>query len=361
MQNRMISLYFGIGILLAMVAAVALLTQGDSAAFALDTPAAQEDESEETAVALPTDSTFATVDLASGFILDPYLLRVMGQGDIPAEEIEADCVGFVAESPNVALNWSGETDALHLFVYSDSDPVLVVETPDGEFLCNDDANEVVLDSLVSISDPAEGTYNIHVGSFSAEEPVLGFLVVTEIDLTEDLDDLDLTPLLDRREHVDETAVLPDATLDDLALGATAVFGNDELEAEFTAVTMPAAGGGDFAVHGFDAEDRDCQGYVSLVPTYSFELSEATDVALFFEADHDSALLLVGPDGVLACSDNADDGNLNPLILLSAAAAGQYDVFVAGHVPHDIVTGQLTIAAENSASPDVLSADQETGE
>jgi len=301
------------------------------------------------------DSTLATIDLGAGFILDPYFLRVIGGGDVPASEIDDACSGFVDDDPNVVLNWSGESESLTIFVYSDSDPVLVIETPEGEYLCNDDLDQVVLDPAITLEDPAEGEYHIHVGSYKADEPALGYLVITEMDVTDELADLDLTPLLDRREYPVADLLLPNVDINDLYLQESGIFGHAELSPGFESVELFSAGGGNLAVYPLDGEQTGCQGNVSRVPIYSFSWSGNGDLSAYFEAEEDSSLMIVTPSGEIICNDNATEDNLNPLVNILRAAEGDYDIFIGSLVPGQVVTGNLTITSDTAAEPATLSA------
>lgn len=299
------------------------------------------------------DNTSVTIDLESGFLLDPYLVRVIGTGDTAASEIQEGCAGFVGTEANVTLNWSGDSEELYLFTYSDSDPVLVVETPSGEILCSDDANDVVVDSLIALKAPEEGTYNVHVGSFAADEPAMGFLVITELNVVDDLAAMDLAPLLDRQDYPDLDRLLPEVDINDLALGDSGIFGDSVLEPGFETIEVYGAGGGDLAVASLDGLDSDCVGFVSLVPTYSFTWSGGGNLSTFFESEEDGTLIVVTPEGVV-CNDNASDDNLNPVVDIPNAAEGSYDVYVGTQIPNTIVTGTLTITANTSAEPGALS-------
>lgn len=364
MRAKRSLIYGGLALLALLATAAFVVAAGEAPSVAADDSA-----SEATAVrlsapaaeanlqagdqALPVDNTVATVDLEAGFVLDPYLLRVMGSGDTAASEIQEGCAGFVNSEPDVVLNWSGDSEALHLFTYSDTDPVLVVETPDGDFLCNDDADDVVVDPLVTLENPAEGTYNIHVGSFFADEPALGFLVITELEVSDDLATIDLGPILDRQEYRDLELLLPEVDVSDLALGDSGVFGDDELEPGFEAIEVFAAGGGDLAVASLDGLDADCVGFASLVPTYSFTWSGGGSLSVYFESEEDSSLIVVTPDEII-CNDNAADDNLNPAVDILGAAEGSYDVFIGAQTPNTVVTGTLVITSDTGAEPAALS-------
>ncbi len=278
------------------------------------------------------DLTTASVTLEAGFVLDPYLVRVLGGGSMPAADVDESCPGFVRPEPNFTLNWSGETAELHLLTYSDDDMVLVVEIPGGDIVCNDDADLSVLDALVTLEQPAAGEYKVWVGAFEADMPTVGFLVVTEVSL--ELNDLDLMPLLLR----DEDPAVADVVM--LEIEEVAVFGVDNLRAGFDAVRVPAAGGGDLAISTVETGNDACAGFASVVPTYSFSLAgESEGVRVIFETEEESSLVVLAPDGEFLCDGAAVD--------IERPIAGEYDVFVASVSPDAIVTGTLTLTEDLS--------------
>jgi len=116
------------------------------------------------------DLTSATIDLHVGYIMDPYLLPVVGKSEKAAAELVKGCNGYVSTSPSVLVNWSGKTDQLSFFVYSDDDAVLAVQQPDGSLICNDDAGAATIDPLVTIKNPATGAYKVHVGTAKKISP-----------------------------------------------------------------------------------------------------------------------------------------------------------------------------------------------
>jgi serine protease Do len=359
MNKRTVLITIG---LLALVVAVLAIAQNQLASAATEeasSRAAVSTLAQDDAVAdafVPKRLSFATIDLQAGFILDPYLIRVIGGGLTAAADLNEDCAGYIGALPNAAINWSGESDALHIFVYSDGDQVLVVETPDGEFLCNDDASALVLDPLVTIEEPAEGAYNIYVGSAESGKFASGFLVMTELET--DLGSLDLSPVLDRR---DAPTIDPSAAteLEDLQFDRAAIFGSAELEAGFDTVEAVVAGGGALPVHNLPSVDEACVGFASIVPSYSFTWSgSGSGLTVFLEAAQDASLIILTPERELLCSDNVDSDNLNPSIDIAVPVAGEYDVFIGAHVPNEVIAGKLTISAEAGAAPDALApADQ----
>jgi serine protease Do len=122
--------------------------------------------------------TYGTSTLSAGFVPDPTEVSVSAGGpvDVRAQNLGDGCLGFAASNPDYRIEWSGSAPLLRIFFVSDDDTTLIVGTPSGEFVCNDDFNG--LDPLVDIPNPSAGTYNIWVGSFGSDEIVPGTLSIT---------------------------------------------------------------------------------------------------------------------------------------------------------------------------------------
>ncbi len=129
-------------------------------------------------VARKVGPSLVTLDLAAGFPLDPTFMSVNGGGEVDASLLGPDCKGYINRNPVVTVNWSGEADLLRAFFYSDSDSTLVVLTPDGKLICNDNANEQLLDPVLDIKNPVPGKYRIWVGSAADRQRIPGVLVLT---------------------------------------------------------------------------------------------------------------------------------------------------------------------------------------
>ena len=102
--------------------------------------------------------------IAAGFVPDPHVLEGVSAGSIDASHWAPGCVGFVSSEPNHIVTL--QTHFAHLRILAHSartDLTLVVQAPDGRFLCQDD---------VEGSDPiiegrmGQGVYRIWVGTYS---------------------------------------------------------------------------------------------------------------------------------------------------------------------------------------------------
>jgi hypothetical protein len=113
---------------------------------------------------------YGTVNLRTGFTPDPRVVPVVSGGDIDASRIRGNggCRGFISGSPDVRLVFNTQGNLpLIISVDSNSDTTLVVNGPDGRFLCDDDGGVNGLNPSIRINRPRSGRYEIWVGSYRA--------------------------------------------------------------------------------------------------------------------------------------------------------------------------------------------------
>lgn len=125
--------------------------------IALSAPyAAAQDYSEE--------PTYGSVSLEEGFLPDPHTESLTAGGSIEVS-MGACNYGFVANAPDVDFYYtsSGGSD-LYIYVNSTDDTTLLINKPDGSWVCNDDGlgrgNPIVM-----LSGAPGGLYNIWVGTY----------------------------------------------------------------------------------------------------------------------------------------------------------------------------------------------------
>ena len=115
--------------------------------------------------------TYGEFRLSAEGLPDESLLSVVAGGAVEAAlragSDTAACKGFTASAPDARLVWTGESAGVRLSAVSNADTTLVVRTPDGRWLCDDDSGE---DANPSIALTAQaGRYDIWVGTYSKEE------------------------------------------------------------------------------------------------------------------------------------------------------------------------------------------------
>ena len=301
-------------------------------------------------------TAFITLNAEAGFPLDPFIVSLQAGGPVDASAVAEGCKGFLTKNPALSVDYKGKAEILKIFFYSDGDPVLLIQTPDGKFVCNDNTNPALLDPTVTLTKPAQGRYNIWLGSALARDLIPGFLVFTSKgDVS--AGDLALQNLVRRPA---QPAVLPLSNR--LTAAATRV-------AEAEAAVKPAGkltpGGGPLtaqvsATGNLPAPEVAtggiyCGGLIAVAPNYAFEWSgQAKALGVMFEGDSDATVIVRTPDGKFVCADDAaGSANLNPLVVLAGPTAGRYLVWVGRVDPAKPVTGKLTVASTADLKPAIL--------
>ncbi|MEZ5670162.1 MAG: hypothetical protein R3F55_22575 [Alphaproteobacteria bacterium] len=115
------------------------------------------------------EPTFGSVSLAAGFEPDPHEVMLAAGGPLDTGAALLDCVaGMIAEAPDYRLQYTAGQYRLTFSVHSDADTTLVVNDPQGNWVCNDDANGV--DPQLQFDPPASGQYDIWVGAWGDITP-----------------------------------------------------------------------------------------------------------------------------------------------------------------------------------------------
>lgn len=101
-----------------------------------------------------------------GFSPDPATATGNAGGMTDASSLSGDCRGWIASSPNHVLTVTGAMPMLRIAANGGAaDITLVVQRPDGTYLCNDDSdglNPMVEGAFVP------GEYKIFIGSYDAQ-------------------------------------------------------------------------------------------------------------------------------------------------------------------------------------------------
>lgn len=342
-----------------LMLAILLIVPGGSTALA------QSDVGNDVAPA-----AFLTMNLKAGFPLDPFVVSLNGGGKVAASLLDAACVGFIPAAPSFTVNWEGEVEAFDIFYYSDFDPTLVVQLPDGSYLCNDDASDNLLDPMLTIEAPAEGTYTLWVGSYDEGQLIPGLLVITA-NRTVSVNNFDPSALVKRgpitadvqpadiigADSVQAALTGEPAGGDAVAASRTAgrtITPDVEIAGGDTPITATLVVTGETPVFTILNEDDNgtvCSGLVSgAAPEFIFRYNGASDtLRVLFEGDADTSLVLVGEETVVCSDDSAQGTNGNPVIDIPNPS-GLYGVWVGRFDPTTPVTGTLTIAEDTALSP-----------
>ncbi len=125
------------------------------------------------------DPMFDTINLEAGFTPDPTT-RTFAAGGSDAFTL-GSCSGFVNNSaPDIDLNWGGGGSTLTISAVAASDVVLIVRTPDGRWLCDDDSAGN-LNAKLTLANARAGNYNIWIGTAAnTDEVVEAILGISEV-------------------------------------------------------------------------------------------------------------------------------------------------------------------------------------
>ncbi|MFH7026833.1 MAG: hypothetical protein ACHBN1_15835 [Heteroscytonema crispum UTEX LB 1556] len=125
---------------------------------------------------------FGDVTIGRKFSPDPWTVRGMSGGTIPASQVAGrgetatgPCMGFVDEKPDHTLVLTSKFDYLKLKVQSPEDTTLIVSGPGGSW-CNDEfdgKNPGIIGEWLA------GTYRIWIGSYNKENYLPYTLEITE--------------------------------------------------------------------------------------------------------------------------------------------------------------------------------------
>lgn len=120
------------------------------------------------------------INLAPGFTPQPTTASGTAGGINQASSLNAECRGNIPLIPQHTLNVTAQIPSLTIAVNGgQADTTLVVLTPGGTYLCNDDSSDPQHSLNPQITGAfAPGTYMIYVGSFSpsdaAQRYTIGF-------------------------------------------------------------------------------------------------------------------------------------------------------------------------------------------
>ena len=256
-----------------------------------------------------------TVALTSSFEPDPLVLEVPAGG--PFSTGMDRCPGFVTQMATAAVELSAE-EPLSLYVYARSrdeeDLTLAVRTPEGDVVCNDDAD--ALDPGLLVEGASTGRYLVWVGSFSAhartEEQPRADLLFSEIE----------GPTASSSSG--EPAPEAYEGGEDISLFAAAAHGTLALTPGFSAREVAVVAGGPDAM---SVSGPDCAGTIDRdQPDVNVLFGEGgRRLSFAVESGDDTTLLINLPNGRWLCSD--DEERQNPALSLEEPEEGLYNVWV----------------------------------
>jgi len=124
------------------------------------------------------EPTYGDVSLSAGFTPDPHQTSLTAGGSNAIRK--GNCsYGNAADAPDLDLYWEGGGGSLYIYVVGREDTTLLVNTPGGDWVCDDDSYGDS-DPILMIPKAASGLYDIWVGTYG-DEMVSATLYISELD------------------------------------------------------------------------------------------------------------------------------------------------------------------------------------
>ncbi len=268
---------------------------------------------------------YGQVSLTNGFEPDPYTVTVNGGGAIDASTLNESCAGYIDARASFTLNYRAGEWPLYISGASDADTTLVVRTPNGSWVCDDDSGGN-LNPRVGWDDPASGRYQVWLGRFGAQnETATGTLRISE-----------LAP----DESAGAVGDGPDFSLDP-------AYGAVDMAAGFTPDphTQAIAAGGSInaAVLGVDT----CVGWIAQAPDYRVNWTGTGPLIFSVNSEADTTLVINDGQGNWVCDDDGGNIGANPSVAFQSAPSGQYDVWVGTYAQGDLQDSTLYVSEQYS--------------
>ena len=271
-------------------------------------------------------SNFGTVSLRSGFTPDPHVVQGTSGGTQNAATINQACNGWISHRPDHIFVAETAYASLRIMVNSEQDVTLVVQRPDGSYVCNDDSEG--LNPMVTGSFPA-GRYSVWVGSYREGEMAPYRLGFSEL-----------------------STVTPGSLAAGGSGGATSNFGTVTLAPGFTPDPHVARGtsGGQVEATTIRAN---CRGWISQVPDHILVAGgNFSSLRILVRSGQDTTLVVADEAGNVWCDDDTE--GRNPVVN-GAFRQGRYRVWVGSYNQGDHSTYSLGFSELSSVRTSTLPA------
>lgn len=265
---------------------------------------------------------YGSTSLRAGFNDDPYSVSLTAGGSIDAaSSLGGACVGDISNAPDFELTYTPGNLPLYLSAVADRDVSLIVNLPDGSWLCDDDSAGNLNPGLTLYA-PGNGVYDIWVGDLSGASPS-ATLYISELGY--------------------QGGGAAAAAGDGVDLSAEPYYGSVTLSSGFTedpySVSLSAGGANDAASVAVG-----CTGMVGGPPDFNLDYT-AGSLPLYVSAssNDDLTLLVNGPDGSWFCDDDNGAGPLDPGLYWPKPSSGTYNIWVGRLSSSDLVDATLHIS------------------
>ncbi len=122
--------------------------------------------------------------VSPGFTPDPIEISVTSGGsvNVSAQNLGQGCTGYASENPDFRFHLQGGQSSFLRFLVDapGSDTTLVINTPNGQWRCNDDVSSSNRNPMIDFNNAPTGQYDIWIGSYRSGQNSRGTLKITEL-------------------------------------------------------------------------------------------------------------------------------------------------------------------------------------
>lgn len=257
-------------------------------------------------------SNFGQISLAAGFTPDPHVAQGVSGGQQEASSLGAGCQGYISGTPDHLLQLQTSFNMLRIMAASQRDTTLVVQTPQGSYLCNDDSDGH--HPMVQAANLAQGTYRIWVGSYQAQDGAPYQLGLSELSA--------VTPssLVQGNSNTNANAnpVNP----------GESNFGVVQLASGFAPDPHVAQGVSGGAIRATNVGSS-CRGWISATPDHILMAqTNFSTLKILARSNQDTTLVVSNDSGQVWCDDDGGEGT-NPKVQASFPP-GRYRIWVGSY-------------------------------
>lgn len=126
------------------------------------------------------DANFGSINLRQNFRDDPRTVSMVAGGSVSISSVNNSCPGLVSAAPDYEVSYDSDGSSPLTFSFSsNTDTVLLINAPDGEWYCDDDSDGN-LDPAIRFGRARGGIYDVWVGTINGQM-AQGTLSITELD------------------------------------------------------------------------------------------------------------------------------------------------------------------------------------
>jgi hypothetical protein len=273
--------------------------------------------------------TYGTISLSSGFTPDPQRrsVRAGGSRAVPFQ----GCRGYIhMDAPDLDLNYRSGSYPLSIETDASTDVTLLVYTPNGEWICDDDSGEGT-NARLEFNTPQSGNYNIWVGTYSSAGGTPNASVVfSELSGSQSRS----TSSSRTTRNIGNNSSSSTASSGTLNWRAAPTYGTAQLSAGFWPdphTTQVVAGGSiENPIQGTGCRGRVAANAPDLNLNYS---ARSSSLYIYTETDIDVTLTVRAPSGEWFCNDDGGEG-LDAMIAFNRPQSGQYNIWVGAYSESD---------------------------